>query len=104
MLVLVAGRPRVWLVPGRRRKEVRAIGIGLVVAGVLLLVIRSVAGNYIVDKVVVTESVRPAVHQVWEIVTDSLAASGWNAICVGLLTVLGVWLTGDGRQAVAARR
>ena len=40
----------------------------------------------------------------WEITTDSLAASAWNAICVGLLTVLGVWLVGPGRQAVAARR
>ena len=30
-----------WLVPGRRRKEVRAIAIGWIVAGVLLLVIRN---------------------------------------------------------------
>jgi hypothetical protein len=104
VLVIVFWAAAVWLVRGRRRREVRAIGIGIAVTGVLLLIIRSVAGNYIVDKVVVTESVRPAVHQVWEITTDSLAAVAWNAICVGLLTVLGVWLVGPGRQAVALRR
>ena len=35
-----------WLVPDRRRREVRAIGIGLIVAGIALLVIRSLAGSY----------------------------------------------------------
>ena len=104
ILVIVFWAAAVWLVRGRRRREVRAIGIGIAVTGVLLLIIRSVAGNYIVDKVVVTESVKPAIHQVWEITTDSLSSVAWNAICVGLLTVLGVWLVGPGRQAVAARR
>ena len=37
---LLAWAVALWLVPGRRRKEVRAIGIGLIVAGVALLVIR----------------------------------------------------------------
>ena len=74
----VLGALAIWLVPGRRRREVRAIGIGLVVTGVLLLVIRSLAGNYIVDKVVVTESVKPAVNEAWDIITDGLAASAWR--------------------------
>ena len=51
-------------------------GSGSSSTGVLLLVIRSVAGNYIVDNVVVTESVKPAVNEMWEILTDSLAACG----------------------------
>ena len=63
VLVILCWAAALWLVPGRRRREVRAIGIGLVVTGVLLLVIRSVAGNYIVDNVVVTESVKPAVER-----------------------------------------
>jgi hypothetical protein len=103
IFVILCWVAAVWLVPGRRRREIRAIAIGLAVTGVLLLVIRSVAGNYIVDNVVVTESVRPAVDEMWQILTDSLAAAAWNAIAVGLAGVVAVWLVGPGRVAVAAR-
>jgi hypothetical protein len=103
VLVILCWAAALWLVPGRRSREVRAIGIGMAVAGVLLLVIRSVAGNYIVDNVVATESVKPAVDEMWGIVTDSLAAAAWNTIAVGLLAFVAVWLTGKGRVAVAAR-
>ena len=98
VLVIVCWAAAVWLVRGRRRREVRAIGIGIVVTGVLLLIIRSVAGNYIVDKVVVdaSRSSRPSTR-CGRSLTDSLAAAAWNAICVGLLTVLGVWLVGPGQ-------
>jgi hypothetical protein len=104
VLALVSWAVALWLVPGRRRREVRAIGIGLIIAGVLVLVIRSVAGSYFVDHIVVTESVRPAASEVWRILTDSLAASAWVAVWVGVLAAVGAWLTGDGRRAIASRR
>jgi hypothetical protein len=104
VLALAAWAAALWLVPGRRRKEVRAIGVGLMVAGVLVLVIRHLAGNYFVDNLVTTESVRPAASAAWRIVTDGLAASGWVALWVGLLAAVGAWLTGDGRRAAASRR
>ena len=47
---LLAFAAALWLVPGRRRKEVRAISIGLIVAGVAILVIRRVAGSYLVGQ------------------------------------------------------
>jgi len=103
-LVIVCWAAAVWLVPGRRRREIRAIAIGVAITGVLLLVIRSVAGSYIVDKVVVSDSVKPAVNNVWEIVTDSLSAAAWNAIAVGLIALLGIWLAGPGRTALSVRR
>jgi hypothetical protein len=103
VLVILCWAAAVWLVPGRRRREVRAIAIGIAIAGLLLLVIRSFAGNYIVEKVVVTESIRPAVDSLWEIVTDSLASAAWNAIAVGLIALLGVWLAGPGRTALLVR-
>jgi hypothetical protein len=104
VLVILCWAAAVWLVPGRRRREVRAIAIGIAIAGVLLLVIRSFAGNYLVEKVVVTESIKPAVESVWEIVTDGLASAAWNAIAVGLIALLGVWLAGPGRAALSMRR
>ncbi len=104
VLALASWAGAIWLVRGRRRKEVRAIGIGLIVAGVLVLLIRTLAGNYIVDNVVVTESVRPAASEAWRILTDSLAASAWAAVWVGALTAVGAWLTGEGDRATSSRR
>ena len=62
---LLAWAAALWLVPGRRRKEVRAISIGLIVAGVAILVIRRVAGSYLVDNLTDSESIRPAVDAFW---------------------------------------
>ena len=62
---LLAFAAALWLVPGRRRKEVRAISIGFVVAGVAILVIRRVAGSYLVDNLTDSESIRPAVDAFW---------------------------------------
>ena len=104
VLALACWAGALWLVPGRRDRELRAIGVGLVVAALLLLVIRAVAGAYVVDHVVATEAVEPAAREVWEIVTDGLAASAWVAVCVGVLGVLGTWLVGGGKRAVALRR
>ena len=101
---LAAWAAALWLVRGRRRKEVRAIGIGLIIAGLLVLVIRYLAGNYFVDNIVVTESVRPAASEAWSILTDSLAASAWVAVWVGVLAAVGAWLTGEGGRATASRR
>jgi hypothetical protein len=94
----------IWLARGRRRIEVRAIAIGIVVAGLLVLVLRSVAGNYVVDELATTSSVDDAASQAWDIITQLLADGAWSAIAIGLVALLGVWLTGGGRTGVAARR
>jgi hypothetical protein len=101
---ILAWAAALWLVPGRRRKEVRAIAIGLVVAGVAILVIRRVAGSYLVDHLTASDSVRPAVSAFWTILSDGLAEAAWVVVFVGVIGTLGAWLTGEGRRAVAARR
>ena len=101
---LLAFAGALWLVPGRRRKELRAIGIGLIVAGVAVLVIRRVAGSYVVDGLVESESVRPAVAAFWEILSDGLAEGAWVGIVLGVIVTLGAWITGEGERARAVRR
>jgi len=101
---LLAWAAALWLVPGRRRKEVRAIAIGLIAAGVAILVIRRLAGSYLVDNLTASDSVRPAVSAFWTILSDGLAAAAWVVVVIGVIGTLGAWLTGDGRRAVAARR
>jgi hypothetical protein len=93
----------IWLARGRRRQEVRALGIGLIVVGVLVLLVRSLAGTYLVDNVVASDSVRPAATEAWNIITESLAAAGWVSLAFGVLIAIGAWLVGPGGRATAAR-
>ena len=101
---LLAWALALWLVPGRRRKEVRAIAIGLIVAGIALLMIRRVAGGYLVDNLTDSDSVRPALRAFWTILSDGLAEAAWVVVLLGVIGTLGAWLTGEGRRAVSARR
>jgi hypothetical protein len=103
ILALACWVGAVWLARGRRRQEVRALGIGLVVVGVLVLLARSLAGNYLVDNIVANDSVRPAASDAWNIITESLAAAGWVALAFGVLIAVGAWLVGPGERATSAR-
>jgi len=100
---LLAWALALWLVAGRRRKEVRAIAIGLIVAGIAILVIRRVSGGYLVDNLTASDTVRPAVRAFWTILSDGLAETAWAIVVIGVIGTLGTWLTGEGRRAVALR-
>jgi hypothetical protein len=93
-----------WLVPGRRRREIRAVGIGLIVAGIALLVIRRLAGSYLVDNLSQSDSVRPAVTAFWNILSDGLAEAAWVVVVLGVIAALGAWITGGGTRARSIRR
>ena len=94
----------VWLVPGRRRVELRAVAIGLIVAGVLVLVVRSLAGDYVVDRLATTTDIEEAGQQAWDIVTDLMADGAWAAITIGIVALVGVWLAGPRSSGTGARR
>ena len=93
----------IWLARGRRRQEVRSLGIGLAVVGVLVILARWAAGNYFVDNLIQSDAVRPAATDAWNIITDALAAAGWVALSVGILIAAGAWLVGPGARATSAR-
>ena len=101
---LLAWALALWLVPGRRRKEVRAIAIGWIVAGVALLVIRRVAGSYLVDNLTDSDSVRPALSAFWNILSDWLKEAAWAVVVIGIIGTLGAWVTGEGTRAAGTRR
>jgi hypothetical protein len=103
-LALAAWAGAIWLARGRRRIEVRAIAIGVLLSGFLILIVRRLLGRYLVDHLVASESVRPAVASAYSIITDLLKGAGWTAVIVGVIAVAGAWLAGHGRRAVAARR
>ena len=93
----------VWLARGRRRLELRAIAIGLVVVGLLLLAVRRFAGDYLVDELAKDDAVKPAAHDAWNILTQVLADRAWVWIILGVVTIVGVWFVGDTGRAAQAR-
>ena len=94
----------IWLAGDRKRSIVRMLAIGAIAAGTLVLVARSVAGNYVVDNLVQTESVRPAAADTWEILTSLLRDGGRTLVGIGIVLLIGVWLVGPGARATAVRR
>jgi len=86
-----------------RRKEIRAVAIGFVVVGVVVLAIRRVAGRYLVDELSTTPTQEDAVENTWSILTRLLADSGWAGVGLGVIALVGVWLVGPGRRAGEAR-
>ena len=94
----------VYLAAGRRRLTVRNIAWSLVIIGLLILAIRRVVGNAVIDNLVDVESVRAAAKDVWTVLTSLLAQSAVAGIFVGLLTVLAMWFSGPGARATAGRK
>jgi hypothetical protein len=103
LLALVVAALAVWLARGRRRLEFRALAIGVLVVGLLLLAVRRFAGDYLVDSLVKDDAVKPAGHEAWSILTQTLADRAWVWIILGVVTLLGVWFVGDGARAARAR-
>ena len=94
----------IWLARGRRRIELRALAIGVLVVGLLMLAVRRVAGGYLVDQLAKDDSVKPAVQNAWDILTQVLADRAWVWITLGVVTLLGVWFVGETARAAQARR
>jgi hypothetical protein len=101
-LLLFAGA--IWLARGYRRRELRAVALGFVIAGLLVLVVRAIGGRYVVDALATTTSVEDAAESTWDIVTDLLADGAWTVIGLGLIALVGVWLAGATGSGSAARR
>lgn len=102
-LALLAWAAAIWLAQGRRRREVRAIAIGILAAGLLILVVSGLSERYFVNRLVESDSVRPSAQHAFEIITDLLKGAGWTALIVGLVGLGGVWLSGPGHRAGQVR-
>ncbi len=102
-LALVAWIGAILLVPGRRRLEVRAMAIGILAAGLLILIVRGAAGRYFVNNIVASDTVRPSAKDAYAIITELLKGAGWTAVIVGAVALAGAWLTGPGSYAARAR-
>jgi hypothetical protein len=94
----------IYLAQGWRREALRSVGFAFIVVGVLVLVVRALVGDAVVNSLASTESVQPAVADTWSIATDLLSAQGGAVIFYGIFIVIGAWLAGPMGFARSARR
>ena len=94
----------VYLARGRRRRTLRTSGWCFVLIGVVLLLIRRIGGDAVVDGLVKVPSNKPAVHDVWNIGTSLLFALAVAMIVYGIVIVAAAWLAGPTRAATATRK
>jgi hypothetical protein len=93
----------IYFAAGARREAIRDIGWSILVLGVLLLVVRHVLGNYVVNALTTTTT-RSAGTAVWSIMTGVLADIGWACFYYGLAVIAAAVLAGPTRVGTAIRR
>ena len=103
LIALAVAALAIWVARGRRRIELRALAIGVLAVGLLMLAVRRAAGGYLVDHLVKDDSAKPAVRDAWSILTQVLVDRAWVWIILGVVTLVGVWFVGDTRRAGQAR-
>jgi hypothetical protein len=94
----------IYLAEGWRREALRSIGFAVIMVGVLVLIVRALAGDAVVSSLSSTEAVRPAVTDTWSIATSLLSAQGGAMVFYGLIILTGAWLCGPGEVARNIRR
>jgi hypothetical protein len=104
LVVVALYAAAVYLARTRRREMLRNVGLGLVIGGMSVLLLRGIAINRGVDAVVDDAANRPLASLVAGVATEMLRQIGWNGIVFGVLIVAFAALLGDHRWAVAIRR
>jgi hypothetical protein len=92
------------LAVGRRRQMLMAIGSCFVAAGLVVLIVRGLAGDYVVSALTNTGADRPAADGVWSIGTSVLVDVAQSSIVVGIPFIAASWVAGPSKWATGVRR
>lgn len=103
IVVLVLLLLAVYLARGFRREAVRAASAGVLVVGLVLLLVRRLAGDAVVESLS-SPSSKPAATQVWLIGTSILGDLALGLVAVAIVGLAWSWLSGSTRPAVWLRR
>jgi hypothetical protein len=104
LVVLALYGIAIWLARGRRRFILQVTGASLFFAGLLVLIVRRIAGNAIVDSLVETRANREPVNHVWALETAMLRDIALALVFYGIAAIVAGWLAGPTRPAVWIRR
>jgi hypothetical protein len=104
VLALLLYLAAIYLAKNWRREALIAAGGGIVGATLLVLLVRHIIGNGVIDSVTSSDAVKPAVSSVWNIISDGLRERALFALVIGVAFIIGGLLAGPGRHEVAVRR
>ena len=103
-VVLALFAAAVYIARDRRRTVLLGIGVATLVVGLLVLVVRRLAGNYLVDALTGNPDAKRPVSAAWAIGTELLRNVGINAVIYGIVILFAAWVAGPSRYAFALRR
>lgn len=86
-----------------RRKTLRAIALGMLAAGLVLVIVRRVIGDDLIASLTPLPDIRAAGHVVWWMATDRLGSANITLCSVALLLLLGTWFAGPAKRATSIR-
>jgi hypothetical protein len=104
ILALAGFALAIYLAPGRRPGTIIWCGLGLIFAGIVVFAIRHIAGQEVVDALVVNDSATDAGNAVWSIGTSLLTSIATTVIVYGVLFVIAGWLASATSSARWARK
>lgn len=104
LLALALYALAIFLARGRRRGLLEAAGVSVILVGFVLLIVRRMVGDAVVNTYVSTESYRPAIRSAWLIETRLLANLAIALIAYGAAVIVAGFLGGPSRPARAIRR
>jgi hypothetical protein len=93
----------IYLARGARRATLRNAAIGFAIAGLAILVLRTLLGNYVVGALA-SPGYEPATHRLWLIGTAILGQIGAAVLLYGLIAAAGAVYAGPTSVAVRIRR
>jgi hypothetical protein len=104
ILALLLYVSALYLAKGWRREAMISVGSGILAAALLILVVLHLIGGAVVNSVVSSDSVKPAVTAIWDIVSGGLRQRAVFVLVIGIGFIVGGVLAGPGRHATAVRR
>jgi hypothetical protein len=103
-LVIALYALAIWLGRGRRRTLLLGAGVGVLIVGLLVLVVRRYGGEYLVNTLTTNDTDKRAVSASWAIGTELLRNVGFNAVIYGVAIIFAAWIAGPSRLATWSRR
>ncbi len=102
-LAVVAFAAAIFLAPDRRRTTLSA-GVCLILAGIAMLAVRKLAGDWVVGALADAPNAHAVADDVWSIATSLMVNVAEGGMLLGLIIVTGAWLAGPGTRAAQARQ
>jgi hypothetical protein len=87
-----------------RRRAVVTAGLCLMIASLLVLAVRRVAGAAVVDSLASAPNAHAVADDIWNIATSLLVDAALGSFLFGALVASAAWVAGPGRVATSVRR